>query len=133
MLDIVEHHLTSKGFKCCTIRGDVPAKKRAETVEAFNSDPKGPTVLLLSLRAGGVGLNLIGGSNLFLLDMHWNPALEMQAFDRIYRVGQKRDVTIHRFVCKDTVEEKIRVLQESKLSLAKSVLTGDGARANKLR
>jgi len=80
--------------------------------------------MLVSLRAGGVGLNLIGGNHLFLIDMHWNPALELQACDRIYRMGQKRDCFIHRFICKDTIEEKIVQLQNSKTALANNILSG---------
>lgn len=63
--------------------------------------------MLVSLQAGGVGLNLIGGNHLFLLNMHWNPALEQQAFDRIYRVGQKKTVFVHKFVVEKTVEERM--------------------------
>ena len=80
--------------------------------------------MLLSLLAGGVGLNLIGGNHVFMLDMHWNPALEMQAADRCHRVGQNRDVHIHKFVCSGTVEERILQLQTKKLELAKNVLDG---------
>lgn len=88
--------------------------------------------MLVSLCAGGVGINLIGGNHLFLMDMHWNPALEDQACDRIYRVGQHRDVTIHRFVCEGTVEDKISILQEKKKDLAQKVLSGTGASFTKL-
>lgn len=70
--------------------------------------------MLISLLAGSVGLNLTGGNHLFLLDMHWNPSLEDQACDRIYRVGQQKDVVIHKFVCEGTVEEKILQLQEKR-------------------
>ena len=80
--------------------------------------------MLLSLAAGGVGLNLIGGNHLFLADMHWNPQLEAQACDRIFRVGQKKDVHIHRMITKGTVEERILELQKKKLELANAVLTG---------
>lgn len=62
--------------------------------------------MLLSLGAGGVGLNLIGGNHLFLADLHWNPQLEAQACDRIYRVGQKKDVHVHRMITEGTVEER---------------------------
>ncbi|PKU33895.1 hypothetical protein llap_15801 [Limosa lapponica baueri] len=91
-----------------------------------------PLVLLISLLAGGVGLNLTGGNHLFLLDMHWNPALEDQACDRIYRVGQQKDVVIHRFVCEGTVEEKIVQLQTRKKALAQQVLSGRGEAFTKL-
>ena len=80
--------------------------------------------MLLSLQAGGVGLNLIGANHVFMLDMHWNPALEVQAADRCHRVGQPRDVVIHKFVTEGSVEERILKLQEQKLLLAKNVLEG---------
>jgi len=71
-----------------------------------------------------VGLNLIGANHLLLLDLHWNPQLEAQAQDRIYRVGQKKDVIIYKFMCVDTVEQRIKALQDKKLELANGVLTG---------
>lgn len=80
--------------------------------------------MLLSLAAGGVGLNLVGANHLFLLDLHWNPQLEKQACDRVYRVGQTREVSIHKFLCEDTVESRIHQLQEKKLEIADSVLSG---------
>ncbi|XP_064597391.1 transcription termination factor 2-like [Liolophura sinensis] len=132
MLEIVAHHLLKAGIRCSVIQGNIPPHKRMETVEDFNTNPTGPTVLLLSLRAGGVGLNLIGGSNLFLLDQHWNPALEEQAFDRVYRVGQTKDVVIHKFLCAETVEEKIAELQKWKTELANDILTGTGGTKRKL-
>ncbi|VDI44308.1 transcription termination factor 2 [Mytilus galloprovincialis] len=132
MLDIIAVHLDRMGVKYSVIQGNIPPKKRNEFVEDFNTNPKGSEVMLVSLRAGGVGLNLIGGNHLFLLDQHWNPALEDQACDRIYRVGQTRDVMIHRFLCKDTVEEKIVQLQDSKKKLADNVLTGSKATSSKL-
>jgi len=124
MLDIVASFLKSAGIKYSVIRGDVPAKQRGEIVHEFNTNPRGPQVMLVSLRAGGVGLNLIGANHLFLIDMHWNPALENQACDRIYRVGQDREVHIHRFVCEKTVEEKILDLQRVKVNLAERVMSG---------
>ena len=71
MLDIMADHLTRAGYRFWSIRGDIPPKKRGEALEDFNSNPRGPEIMLVSLRAGGVGLNLIGGNHLFLLDMHW--------------------------------------------------------------
>jgi len=132
MLDIIALHLQRNGFKFDFITGRVSLKKRSEIVEDFNTNPNGVQVILLSLRAGGVGLNLIGGSNLFLFDQHWNPALESQACDRIYRVGQENDVIIHRFLCTDTIEEKIAALQEKKKTLAESVLQGGKQTGNNL-
>ncbi|KAM4699895.1 transcription termination factor 2 isoform 2-T2 [Discoglossus pictus] len=132
MLSIVAVHLKSIGLSYATIDGSVIPKKRMDLVEEFNNNPQGPQVMLVSLCAGGVGLNLIGGNHLFLLDMHWNPALEDQACDRIYRVGQRKDVVIHRFVCLGTVEEKISQLQEKKKELAKKVLSGNSTSFTKL-
>lgn len=89
--------------------------------------------MLLSLGAGGVGLNLVGANHLFLLDMHWNPQLESQACDRIYRVGQTKNVVIHRFLCEATVETRILQLQQKKLDLADGILSGaKRANSNKL-
>lgn len=126
MLKVVAVHLQRLGLKYSMLDGSVNPKQRMDVVEEFNNNPKGPQVMLVSLLAGGVGLNLTGGNHLFLLDMHWNPALEDQACDRIYRVGQKKDVVIHRFVCEGTVEEKILQLQTRKKGLAQQVLAGKG-------
>ena len=71
MLDVMAAHLQRVGYSFWSIRGDVPPKKRGEALEDFNTNPRGRPVMLVSLRAGGVGLNLIGGNHLFLLDMHW--------------------------------------------------------------
>ncbi|XP_028991945.1 transcription termination factor 2 isoform X2 [Betta splendens] len=132
MLHIVAVHLKRLGLRYGVIDGTVNPKRRMDLVEEFNTNPKGPQVMLVSLCAGGVGLNLIGGNHLFLIDMHWNPALEDQACDRIYRVGQRKDVTIHRFMCDDTVEEKISTLQAKKKELAHNVLSGTGSTLTKL-
>ncbi|XP_009083743.3 transcription termination factor 2 isoform X1 [Serinus canaria] len=132
MLKVVAVHLQRLGLKYATVDGSVNPKQRMDVVEEFNNNPKGPQVMLVSLLAGGVGLNLTGGNHLFLLDMHWNPALEDQACDRIYRVGQKKDVVIHRFVCEGTVEEKILQLQKRKKGLAQQVLSGTGETFTKL-
>ena len=69
------------------------------------------SIMFLSLKAGGVGLNLTGANHIFLFDTHWNPSLEAQVCDRIYRVGQDRAVTVHMFLCENTVEERILKLQ----------------------
>ncbi|NXF35058.1 TTF2 factor, partial [Nyctibius bracteatus] len=132
MLKVVAVHLQRLGLKYATVDGSVNPKQRMDVVEEFNNNPKGPQVMLVSLLAGGVGLNLTGGNHLFLLDMHWNPALEDQACDRIYRVGQQKDVVIHRFVCGGTVEEKIVQLQRRKQVLAQQVLSGKGEAFTKL-
>ncbi|XP_066124266.1 transcription termination factor 2 isoform X3 [Saccopteryx bilineata] len=131
MLKVVAWHLKRHRLTYATIDGSVSPKQRMDLVEAFNSS-RGPQVMLISLLAGGIGLNLTGGNHLFLLDMHWNPSLEDQACDRIYRVGQQKDVVIHKFVCEETVEEKILQLQEKKKDLAKQVLSISGELVTKL-
>jgi len=133
MLNIVKKHLQKIDMKFAEINGQVPTKHRGDIVNDFNRVGRGAQVMLLSLGAGGVGLNLVGANHLFLLDMHWNPQLESQACDRIYRVGQVREVTIHRFLCEATVEARILKLQENKLALAEGILTGaKRAGSNKL-
>merc|ERR1711988_848503 len=133
MLIIMKKHIEEMGLRVAEINGQVPVKDRSGIVNDFNRVNAGKEVMLLSLGAGGVGLNLIGGNHLFLLDMHWNPQLESQACDRIYRVGQVREVTIHRFLCEATVEARILKLQENKLDLAECILTGaKKAGSNKL-
>ena len=96
MLNIIKAHVTKLGMKTTEINGQVAVKLRGDIVEDFNKNPRGAQVMLLSLQAGGVGLNLVGANHLFLLDMHWNPQQEAQACDRVYRVGQTREVKIHR-------------------------------------
>ena len=96
MLNILKVHLKALGIKCAEINGQVQVKLRGDIVEDFNKNSRGSQVMLLSLAAGGVGLNLVGANHLFLLDMHWNPQLEAQACDRVYRVGQTKEVKIHR-------------------------------------
>lgn len=77
------------------------------------------------MKAGGVGLNLIGANHLILLDLHWNPFLELQAFDRIHRVTQTLPVTIHRLIAKGTIEEGVKRLQGEKLQMANAILNSD--------
>ncbi len=107
--------------------GDTPVKKRKELVETFQRED-GPPYFVLSLRAGGIGLNLTAASHVIHFDRWWNPAVENQATDRAYRIGQKRNVLVHKFVCQGTVEEKIDGLIESKQGMSDEVLR-DGAEA----
>ncbi|XP_057321676.1 transcription termination factor 2-like [Microplitis mediator] len=111
--------------------GQVAVKNRQGIVDSFNARGN-PKILLLSLCAGGVGLNLVGGNHLLLVDIHWNPQLESQAQDRIYRFGQKKNVYIYKIICTDTIEERIQQLQEKKMALAASVLGGAKKGSTKL-
>jgi SNF2 family DNA or RNA helicase len=90
-------------------------------VKRFQNDPAVP-VFLISLKAGGLGLNLTAAEYVFLLDPWWNPAVEAQAIDRAHRIGQTRTVVAYRLVARDTIEEKILQLQESKRSLADAIV-----------
>lgn len=96
VLNILAPHLSRQGIRYVSLTGSVAVKDRGAIVESFNRDNSGPRIMLLTLTAGGVGLNLIGANHLFLIDLHWNPQLEAQAQDRIYRVGQKKPVTIYK-------------------------------------
>lgn len=124
MLDIVAIHLKEEEIEYHLIAGSTKVDDRQKFAHDFNTNEDGAKVMLLSLKAGGVGLNLIGASHLFLMDLHWNPALERQACDRIHRVGQKKDVVIHKFICKNTIEEKINELQNIKNRIATNALSG---------
>ncbi|XP_070388627.1 transcription termination factor 2-like isoform X2 [Dermacentor albipictus] len=130
LLSLVRRHLERRGIPCVTIQGSIPGHQRASHVTNFNQQRGGPTVMLLSLEAGGVGLNLIGGNHMFVLDVHWNPALEAQAFDRIHRVGQTKTVVINRLICAGTIEERILELQKHKQQLAESVVARRRLTAN---
>lgn len=108
------------------IHGGVPVEKREQIVQNFQEDADGPPVLILSLKAGGTGLNLTRATHVFHYDRWWNPAVEDQATDRAYRIGQTQMVQVHKFVCTGTVEEKVDEILEEKRGLADSVVgTGE--------
>jgi len=98
-------------------------KKRKELVRRFQEDEAVP-FFVLSLKAGGAGLNLTAASHVIHFDRWWNPAVENQATDRAFRIGQTRNVLVHKFVCRGTVEEKIDQLIESKQGISKDLLEG---------
>ena len=111
---------------------DGKTRDRAERVERFSTDPD-CKVFLISLKAGGVGLNLTAAEYVFLLDPWWNPAAEAQAIDRAHRIGQSRHVFAYRLIAKDTVEEKVAELQNSKRQLADAILSADPALIRNLK
>ncbi|KAJ8963879.1 hypothetical protein NQ314_005315 [Rhamnusium bicolor] len=123
-LRLIAYHLKEEGIAFEQLDGTVPVNKRMIMVDKFNNPNDKMKILLLSLTAGGVGLNLIGANHLFLLDLHWNPQLENQAQDRIYRVGQEKPVFVYKFMATDTIEKRILDLQEKKIDIANSMLTG---------
>ncbi|PAW92517.1 helicase SNF2 [Mucilaginibacter sp. MD40] len=101
---------------------DGGTQNRGDVVQKFQQDAK-TQVFLISIKAGGVGLNLTEADYVFILDPWWNPAVEQQAIDRTHRIGQTKNVFIYKFITKDTVEEKILALQQRKLSVARSLIT----------
>nr|CAD7453375.1 unnamed protein product [Timema tahoe] len=124
MLELLAKHLRSQGVSCVTLCGSVPVKDSSALVDSINGTSHQPQVMLLSLTAGGVGLNLVGANHLFLFYIHWNPQLEAQTCDRVYRVGQTRTVQVYKFVNQETIEQRIKLLQDQKVSLADGVLSG---------
>jgi len=101
--------------------GSLTTKHRQQVITKF-SEEKNVKIMLISLKAGGVGLNLTCASRVYLVDPWWNPAVEEQAIDRVHRIGQTKKVVVKKFVVKDTVEDKIQRLQEKKMKLAEGTL-----------
>lgn len=121
-LQIVKNYLEQQNITYQYLDGSTPMKEREKRVKAFQSGEG--DVFLISLKAGGTGLNLTAADYVIHLDPWWNPAVEDQASDRAYRIGQQRPVTIYRLVAKDTIEEKIVQLHHHKRDLADSLLSG---------
>ena len=124
---ILQTHLQEQlGVEAMFLHGATPRAKRDAMVERFQS-PAGPPLFILSLKAGGTGLNLTRANHVFHFDRWWNPAVENQATDRAFRIGQTRSVQVHKFVCGGTFEEKIDAMIEGKLALATKIVgTGEG-------
>ena len=125
-LNLLEPPLRERGIEF--LRLDGTTRDRQGVVDGFQ-DPKGPPLMLLSLKAGGTGLNLTAADNVFLLDPWWNPAVEDQAADRAHRIGQDKPVLVHRLIASDTVEERILALQDRKRKLAEAAV-GDAGGAH---
>jgi SNF2 family DNA or RNA helicase len=112
------------GRETLFLHGGVPREKRDEMVRRFQSGDKDtPQFFVLSIKAGGTGLNLTGANHVVLFDRWWNPAVEQQAVDRAYRIGQTSNVQVHYFCCKGTLEEKIEALIQNKKHVAESIIT----------
>ena len=124
MLALLQAALEKEGIPYYIITGETSKQKRQELVKQFNSDTT--PVFLISLKAGGVGLNLTGADVVIHYDPWWNQAVQNQATDRAHRIGQTKKVTVYKLIAKDTIEERIMQMQESKRDLVNSVLGGDG-------
>jgi SNF2 family DNA or RNA helicase len=124
LLAIVRERLDQTGVRYEYLDG--ATRNRQERVETFQNDPT-CSVFLISLKAGGLGLNLTAAEYVFLLDPWWNPAVEAQAVDRAHRIGQTRPVFAYRLIARDTVEEKVLELQKTKRNLADAILGEDNS------
>lgn len=130
-LDLLEIPLRKKGIEFLRFDGKLVQKQRERVLKEF-SETSEKMVLLMSLKAGGVGLNLTAASNVFLMDPWWNPAVEEQAIMRIHRIGQKRTVLVRRFIVKDTVEERMQQVQARKQRMIAGALTDDEVRSARI-
>lgn len=124
MLQLIKAGFEEAGISHCYLDGSTSMPKRKEEVERFQQDP-GIKAFLISLKAGGVGLNLTVADYVYLVDPWWNPAAEQQAIDRAHRIGQTRKVFAYKMICKDSVEEKILKMQEKKKMLADDLIQED--------
>jgi SNF2 family DNA or RNA helicase len=124
---MLRHYLQEKlGCETLFLYGGTPRKQRDAMILRFQNDHQGPPLFVLSLKAGGFGLNLTAANHVFHFDRWWNPAVENQATDRVFRIGQKKNVQVHKFVCIGTLEERIDQMIEQKKELAESIIgTGE--------
>ena len=123
MGQIIQRHMQETfGLETLFLHGRVPKRRRDRMVERFQDDGEGPRLFVLSLRAGGTGLNLTSANHVFHFDRWWNPAVEDQATDRVFRIGQSRNVHVHKFICAGTLEDTIDEMIERKKEIAESVV-----------
>ena len=123
-LAIVRRLLEEQGWTCQYLDGTTPIAERAKAVDSFQAGEG--DFFLISLKAGGTGLNLTAANYVVLLDPWWNPAVENQAADRVHRIGQKNPVTVYRLIAAKTVEERVLELHAEKRRIAEDVLEGTG-------
>ncbi|KAK5821945.1 DNA repair protein, RAD5 [Linnemannia elongata] len=137
MLDLAGSILDRDGFQFLRLDGTLSQASREQTLKAFKDPDHPATVILISLRAGGVGLNLTAASRVYMLDPWWNYAIESQAIDRVHRIGQTKPVIVKRFIIQDSVEEKILSIQNRKNALASGLgmtkMEAQGARMDDLQ
>lgn len=126
----LEQKLESSGISYYKIDGTTPKNIRHVLVDNFNSDST--DVFLISLKAGGTGLNITGADTVIHYDPWWNTAVESQATDRVYRMGQKNNVLVYKYICKNTIEEKILEMQERKKDLANNIIEGNNLSLSKM-
>jgi SNF2 family DNA or RNA helicase len=127
MANMMKHHLQEIfGQEVLFLHGGLTKRKRDRMIERFQHD-NGPATFILSLKAGGTGLNLTRANHVFHFDRWWNPAVENQATDRAFRIGQKQNVQVHKFICAGTMEDRIDEMIERKQEIARNIVgTGEG-------
>jgi non-specific serine/threonine protein kinase len=126
MLALIREKLSALGIKYEYFDGSTSAPDREKAIRSFQDDDE-VRVFLISLKAGGVGLNLTAADYVYIVDPWWNPAVEQQAIDRTHRIGQTKNIFAYRMICKDTIEDKIIQLQERKRMLAKELIADDAS------
>jgi non-specific serine/threonine protein kinase len=126
MLSLIKQKLTENNIEFEYFDGSTSAADREKAIQNFQTNEK-CRVFLISLKAGGVGLNLTAADYVYIVDPWWNPAVEQQAIDRTHRIGQTKNIFAYRMICKDTIEDKILQLQERKRILAKELISDDQA------
>ncbi|MBM3298662.1 MAG: SNF2 helicase associated domain-containing protein, partial [Deltaproteobacteria bacterium] len=131
MLAIIRDRLQELGVTFEYFDGSTSAQEREKSIRHFQDDEE-VRVFLISLKAGGVGLNLTAADYVYIVDPWWNPAVEQQAIDRTHRIGQTKNIFAYRMICKDTIEDKILLLQEKKKSLAKDLISDETTFVKKL-
>lgn len=131
MLDLIRKMLDKENIPYVYFDGSTSGAERERAIKRFQED-EDCKVFLISLKAGGVGLNLTAADYVYIVDPWWNPSVEQQAIDRTHRIGQTKKIFAYRMICKDTIEEKILMLQERKLGLAKELISEDAAFLKKL-
>ena len=135
MLSLIEEDLKSRQIDYYILTGSTPKEERLRLVKLFNEEAyeeNSCKVFLISLKAGGTGLNLVGADIVIHYDPWWNVAVENQATDRAHRIGQKNVVSVYKLIAKGTIEEKILKLQEKKRELADEILKGEGGNLGSL-
>ncbi|GER53237.1 DNA repair helicase rad5 [Striga asiatica] len=130
-LDLIHYSLQKSGVSCAQLDGSMSMGARDSAIKRFIEDPD-CKIFLMSLKAGGVALNLTAASHVFLMDPCWNPAVERQAQDRIYRIGQHKPIQIFRFIIENTVEERILKMQEKKELMFEGTVGGSSEALSKL-
>lgn len=130
-LEILRWRLERAGFRCVKIYGSMGISQRQAAIEEFNTNHE-VTVFLISLKAGGVALNLTEAENVFIMDLWWNPAVEEQAMDRIHRIGQFRPIRIYKIVIEDSIESRVLMLQNKKKALFDTAVDNDMAALQRL-